>query len=119
MRDSDRPGALVLLDEAHLLAEDPARDRFPLSSLLAAVGHVQRADDELAAEVGRLRSRMSHESPLFGWCFDNPNPSTRPLVLSPNVRGDPTCAELVGDRAHHAPAVTATPRRLGSGLRTA
>lgn len=44
LRDSHRPGALVLLDEAHLLAEDPARERYPLSSLLAAVGHVQRSD---------------------------------------------------------------------------
>ena len=44
LRDSHRPGALVLLDEAHLLPEDRARERFPLSSLLAAVGHVQRSD---------------------------------------------------------------------------
>ena len=30
------PGALLLYDEAHLLADDRARERFPLSSLLAA-----------------------------------------------------------------------------------
>lgn len=40
---TDRRGALLLYDEAHLLADDRARDRFPLSSLLAALGHVQRA----------------------------------------------------------------------------
>ncbi|MHB8958341.1 MAG: ATP-binding protein [Candidatus Limnocylindrales bacterium] len=44
LRDAHRPGALLLLDEAHLLAEDQARERFPLSSLLAAAGHVQRSD---------------------------------------------------------------------------
>ncbi len=39
---SDRRGALLLLDEAHLLADDRQRDRYPLSSLLAALGRVQR-----------------------------------------------------------------------------
>jgi hypothetical protein len=38
----DRPGAILLYDEAHLLANDRARDRFPLSSLLAALAAVQR-----------------------------------------------------------------------------
>jgi hypothetical protein len=39
---SDRRGALFLLDEAHLLADDRQRERYPLSSLLAALGRVQR-----------------------------------------------------------------------------
>jgi hypothetical protein len=39
---TDRPGALLLYDEAHLLADDRRREEFPLSSLLAALGRVQR-----------------------------------------------------------------------------
>lgn len=39
---TDRPGAILLLDEAHLLADDRSRERFPLSGLLAALGAVQR-----------------------------------------------------------------------------
>ena len=42
LRNADRPGALLLYDEAHLLADDRRRDQYPLSSLLAAVGRVQR-----------------------------------------------------------------------------
>jgi hypothetical protein len=42
LRGTDRRGALLLLDEAHLLADDRQRERFPLSSLLAALGKVQR-----------------------------------------------------------------------------
>ncbi len=37
-----RPGAMLLYDEAHLLADDRGRERFPLSALLAALGAVQR-----------------------------------------------------------------------------
>lgn len=40
--DADRPGALLLYDESHLLADDRRREQYPLSSLLAAVGRVQR-----------------------------------------------------------------------------
>jgi hypothetical protein len=41
----ERPrGVLLLYDEAHLLADDRARERYPLSSLLAAVGAVQRTE---------------------------------------------------------------------------
>lgn len=40
--DGERPGALLLYDEAHLLADDRSRDRFPLSSLLAAFAAIQR-----------------------------------------------------------------------------
>jgi len=40
--EGQRPGALLLYDEAHLLADDRSRDRFPLSSLLAAFAAVQR-----------------------------------------------------------------------------
>jgi hypothetical protein len=39
---SERPGAILLYDEAHLLADDRGRERFPLSGLLAALGAVQR-----------------------------------------------------------------------------
>ena len=42
VRDSDRPGALLLYDESHLLADDRSRERYPLSGLLAAIGQVQR-----------------------------------------------------------------------------
>jgi hypothetical protein len=42
LRDADRPGALLLYDEAHLLADDRRREQYPLSSLLAALGRVQR-----------------------------------------------------------------------------
>jgi hypothetical protein len=39
---SEGPGAILLYDEAHLLADDRSRERFPLSALLAALGAVQR-----------------------------------------------------------------------------
>ena len=39
---SDRAGAMLLYDEAHLLADDRGRERYPLSSLLAALATVQR-----------------------------------------------------------------------------
>lgn len=39
---AERPGAILLYDEAHLLADDRGRERFPLSGLLAALGAVQR-----------------------------------------------------------------------------
>jgi len=42
MSHSERPGAILLLDEAHLLADDRGRERFPLSGWLAALGTVQR-----------------------------------------------------------------------------
>ncbi len=38
----ERPGAILLYDEAHLLADDRGRERFPLSGLLAALGAAQR-----------------------------------------------------------------------------
>jgi AAA ATPase domain len=44
---SDHPGALLLYDEAHLLADDTARDRYPLSSLLAALGQAQRTEPRI------------------------------------------------------------------------
>ncbi len=40
--EAGRPGALLLYDEAHLLADDRRREQYPLSSLLAALGRVQR-----------------------------------------------------------------------------
>jgi hypothetical protein len=42
VREAGRPGALLLFDEAHLLADDRRREQYPLSSLLAALGRVQR-----------------------------------------------------------------------------
>jgi hypothetical protein len=41
--DTERPGAILLYDEGHLLADDRARERYPLSSLLAAFAAVQLA----------------------------------------------------------------------------
>ncbi len=38
----DRAGAILLYDEAHLLADDRGRERYPLSSLLAGLAAVQR-----------------------------------------------------------------------------
>jgi len=45
LSDAKRPGALLLYDEAHLLADDPSRERYPLSSLLAGLGNVQRSGE--------------------------------------------------------------------------
>jgi len=39
---TERAGAVLLYDEAHLLADDRGRERYPLSSLLAALATVQR-----------------------------------------------------------------------------
>lgn len=44
---TERAGAILLYDEAHLLANDPGRERFPLSAMLAALGGVQRARQRL------------------------------------------------------------------------
>ena len=51
---SDRRGALLLLDEAHLLADDRQRERYPLSSLLAALGRVQRHGPRLRVVLSGL-----------------------------------------------------------------
>ncbi len=40
--NTGRHGALLLYDEAHLLTDDRRRGQYPLSSLLAALGRVQR-----------------------------------------------------------------------------
>ena len=50
--DAGRPGAFLLYDEAHLLADDRSRERFPLSGLLAALAAIQR-------ESPRVRIVMS------------------------------------------------------------
>lgn len=39
---SDRPGAILLYDEGHVVADDRARERYPLSGMLAALAAVQR-----------------------------------------------------------------------------
>ena len=39
---AEHPGAILLYDEAHLLADDRGRERFPLSGVLAALGAIQR-----------------------------------------------------------------------------
>jgi hypothetical protein len=39
---TERPGAILLYDEAHVLADDRGRERYSLSGLLAAMGAVQR-----------------------------------------------------------------------------
>ena len=39
---TERPGAILLYDEAHVLADDRARERYSLSGLLAAIGAIQR-----------------------------------------------------------------------------
>ena len=45
LADAGRAGALLLYDEAHLLADDRSRERYPLSSFLAALGGVQRTGE--------------------------------------------------------------------------
>jgi hypothetical protein len=45
LNTAHRPGALLLYDEAHLLGDDRSRERYPLSSLLAALGAVQRSGE--------------------------------------------------------------------------
>jgi hypothetical protein len=45
LSNADRAGALLSYDEAHLLADDRSRERYPLSSLLAAVAAVQRSGE--------------------------------------------------------------------------
>jgi len=40
--NAERPGALLLYDEGHVLADDRSRERFPLSGLLAALAAIQR-----------------------------------------------------------------------------
>lgn len=52
--DSRPRGVLLLYDEAHLLADDRARDRYPLSGLLAALGAVQRADPRVRVIMSGL-----------------------------------------------------------------
>jgi len=47
-------GVLLLYDEAHLLADDRARERYPLSDLLAALGAVQRAEPRVRVILSGL-----------------------------------------------------------------
>lgn len=39
---TERPGAILLYDEAHVLADDRVRERYPLSGMLAALAAIQR-----------------------------------------------------------------------------
>jgi hypothetical protein len=45
--DQTARGAILFYDEAHLLADDRARERFPLSGLLSALGAVQRIEPQV------------------------------------------------------------------------
>ena len=47
-------GALLLYDEAHLLADDRARERYPLSGLLAALGAAQRVEPRVRVVLSGL-----------------------------------------------------------------
>ena len=47
-------GVLLLYDEAHLLADDRARDHYPLSGLLAALSAVQRAEPRIRVILSGL-----------------------------------------------------------------
>ena len=49
-----RAGALLLFDEAHLLADDRSRERYPLSGLLAAIGSIQRAEPKVRVILSGL-----------------------------------------------------------------
>ena len=63
-----RPGAILLYDEAHLLTDNRRRQEYPLSSLLAALGRVQR-DVARLLERGLVyrpsRGRHDFALPLF------------------------------------------------------
>jgi hypothetical protein len=50
----ERPGAILLYDEAHMLADDRGRERFPLSGLLAALGAAQRQQPRVRIIVSGL-----------------------------------------------------------------
>jgi hypothetical protein len=52
--DGGHAGALLLFDEAHLLADDRSRERYPLSSLLSALGQVQRAEPRVRVVLSGL-----------------------------------------------------------------
>jgi hypothetical protein len=53
--NAGRPrGALLLYDEAHLLADDRARERYPLSGLLAALGAAQRVEPRVRVVLSGL-----------------------------------------------------------------
>ena len=47
-------GVLLLYDEAHLLADDRTRERYPLSGMLAALGAVQRAEPRVRVILSGL-----------------------------------------------------------------
>ncbi len=44
---TERPGAIFLYDEGHILADDRGRERYPLSGLLAALAAVQREHQQV------------------------------------------------------------------------
>ncbi len=44
---TDLPGVLLLYDEGHLLGDDRRHEQFPLSSLLAGLGHTQRTSSRV------------------------------------------------------------------------
>jgi len=48
---TERPGALLLYDEGHVLADDRGRERYSLSGLLAALGAVQREHQRVRVVV--------------------------------------------------------------------
>lgn len=52
--DGKPRGVLLLYDEAHLLADDRGRERYPLSGLLAAIGAVQRAEPRVRVILSGL-----------------------------------------------------------------
>ncbi len=52
--DGKPRGVLLLYDEAHLLADDRGRERYPLSGLLAALGAVQRAEPRVRVILSGL-----------------------------------------------------------------
>jgi hypothetical protein len=54
IRESERAGALLLYDEAHLLADDRSRERYPLSGLLAAIGAIQRSEPKVRIVLSGL-----------------------------------------------------------------
>lgn len=54
LKEQRAGGAILFYDEAHLLTDDRARERYPLSGLLAAIGAVQRVEPRIRVVLSGL-----------------------------------------------------------------
>ena len=86
-----RPGALLLYDEAHLLADDRSRERYPLSSLLAALGAVQRSGEPRVRDRPHRPADPEHQPEA--------RPNVRRADVPPRRAREPRARRCLG-RAH-------------------